>query len=52
MSYQVYSVELPQHPEAVTFIQGIVARNFAGLRWMWRHVLWIIGELLEEPYID
>ena len=41
MSYRVYSVELPEHPEAVTFIQGIVARNLFGLLWLWRHLLWI-----------
>ena len=41
MSYQVYTVALPDHPEAVMFIQGIVARNLAGLLWMWRNVLWI-----------
>lgn len=41
MSYQVYSVALPEHPQAVTFIQGIVGRNFSGLLWMWRHVSWI-----------
>ena len=41
MAYQVYTVALPEHPEAVMFIQGIVARNLAGLFWMWRNVLWI-----------
>ena len=41
MEYQVYTVALPEHPEAVMFIQGIVARNLAGLFWMWRNVLWI-----------
>jgi len=41
MSYQVYTVALPDHPEAVMFIQGIVARNLAGLLWMWRNIIWI-----------
>ena len=41
MAYQVYTVALPEHPEAVMFIQGIVARNLAGLFWMWRNLLWI-----------
>ena len=41
MAYEVYTVALPEHPEAVMFIQGIVARNLAGLLWMWRNVLWI-----------
>jgi fumigallin biosynthesis monooxygenase-like protein len=41
MSYLVYTVEVPEHPEAVMFIQGIVARNLAGLFWMWLNVLWI-----------
>ena len=41
MGYELYTVGLPEHPEAVMFIQGIVARNLAGLFWMWRNVLWI-----------
>jgi hypothetical protein len=41
MAYEVYTVALPEHPEAVMFIQGIVARNLAGLFWLWRNVLWI-----------
>jgi hypothetical protein len=41
MAYQVYTVALPEHPKAVMFIQGIVARNLAGLFWLWRNVLWI-----------
>ena len=41
MSYSVYTVEVPEQPEAIMFIQGIVARNLAGLFWMWRNVLWI-----------
>jgi fumigallin biosynthesis monooxygenase-like protein len=41
MAYQVYTVTLPEHPEAVMFIQGIVARNLAGLFWMWRNLLWL-----------
>ena len=41
MAYQVYTVTLPENPEALMFIQGIVARNLAGALWMWRNVLWI-----------
>jgi len=41
MAYEVYTVALPEHPEAVMFIQGIVARNLAGFFWMWRNLLWI-----------
>ncbi len=41
MAYELYTVALPEHPEAVMFIQGIVARNLPGLFWMWRNVLWI-----------
>jgi len=39
MAYQVCTVALPQRPEAVMFIQGIVARNLTGLFWIWRNVL-------------
>jgi heme-degrading monooxygenase HmoA len=41
MSYPVYTVELPAHPEAVVFVQGILSRNLAGLSWLWRNVLWV-----------
>jgi hypothetical protein len=34
MPYQVYTVALPEHPEAVMFMQGIVARKLAGLFWV------------------
>jgi quinol monooxygenase YgiN len=41
MSYAVYQIGLPEHPEAVVFINGFVARDRAGFFWMWKHLLWI-----------
>lgn len=37
MSYQKFSFRLaiPEKPEAVIFVQGIIARNFTGWRWLW-----------------
>lgn len=41
MSYSVYKIDLPESPEAVIFVNGILARNRAGFWWMWRNGVWI-----------
>jgi hypothetical protein len=41
MNYSVYQIDLPEHPEAVVFINGFVARDRAGFFWMWSKLLWI-----------
>lgn len=41
MSYSVYSVNLPESPEAVIFVNGFLARDRSGFFWMWRNLLWI-----------
>lgn len=40
MSYQKYGyrVSLPEHPEAIVFVVGMLARNLAGWLWMWQHM--------------
>lgn len=40
MSYQNYSyrVVLPEHPEAIVFVLGMLARNLTGWLWMWQHM--------------
>lgn len=40
-TYSIYQIDLPDHPEAVAFINGFLARDRAGLFWMWKHLLWI-----------
>jgi hypothetical protein len=40
-SYSIYQINLPEHPEAVVFINGFLARDRAGLFWMWKNLLWI-----------
>ncbi|UBF28916.1 DUF4188 domain-containing protein [Kovacikia minuta CCNUW1] len=40
-SYSIYQVDLPEHPEAVVFVNGILARDRTGFFWMWRNLLWI-----------
>jgi hypothetical protein len=34
-------VEIPEHPDAVVFVQGILSRNLMGLSWLWRNFLWV-----------
>ena len=40
MSYQKYGyrVALPEHPEAIVFVVGMLARNLTGWLWMWQHM--------------
>lgn len=40
MSYQKYGyrVVLPEHPEAIVFVQGMLARNITGWLWMWQQL--------------
>ncbi|PSB23664.1 monooxygenase family protein [Stenomitos frigidus] len=41
MSYNLYQIDLPEHPEAVIFVNGFVARDRAGFLWMWQNLFWI-----------
>lgn len=40
MSYQKYGyrVALPEQPEAIVFVVGMLARNLTGWLWMWQHM--------------
>lgn len=40
-SYSIYQIDLPEVPEAVVFVNGILARDRAGFFWMWKNVFWI-----------
>lgn len=40
-TYSIYQINLPEHPEAVVFINGFLARDRTGLFWMWKNLLWI-----------
>ncbi|GAP96671.1 monooxygenase family protein [Leptolyngbya sp. NIES-2104] len=39
--YSIYQISLPEHPQAVVFINGFLARDRAGFFWMWKNLLWI-----------
>lgn len=45
----VYTVALPEHPEAVVFVNGIIARNIKGWFWLMRHLLWIRKSVTQSP---
>ncbi|WP_017652430.1 monooxygenase family protein [Fortiea contorta] len=40
-SYSIYKIDLPENPEAVVFVNGILARDRTGFFWMWKNVQWI-----------
>jgi len=40
-TYSMYQINLTEHPEAVVFINGFLARDRAGFFWMWKNLLWI-----------
>ncbi|MEO1590205.1 MAG: DUF4188 domain-containing protein [Cyanobacteria bacterium J06632_22] len=37
----LYHVDMPEHPEAVVFVNGMLARNRAGFLWMWKKLAWL-----------
>jgi hypothetical protein len=39
--YSIYQINLPEKPEAVVFVNGLLARDRAGLFWMWKNIVWI-----------
>ncbi|MEM7725158.1 MAG: DUF4188 domain-containing protein [Cyanobacteria bacterium P01_A01_bin.45] len=41
MNYSIYSINLPERPEAVVFVNGFIARNRTGFFWMWKNLFWI-----------
>ncbi|MBD2337342.1 DUF4188 domain-containing protein [Calothrix sp. FACHB-156] len=41
MSYSIYQINLPESPEAVVFVNGIIARDRIGFFWMWKNLFWI-----------
>lgn len=40
-NYSIYQLDLPEHPDAVIFVNGFLARDRAGFWWMWKNLLWI-----------
>jgi Domain of unknown function (DUF4188) len=41
MNYAIYQIDLPEYPEAVVFVNGILSRDRAGFFWIWRNLPWI-----------
>lgn len=34
----LYQAQLPEHPEAVVFVNGMIARDRVGFFWLWRNL--------------
>jgi len=39
--YSIYQIDLPEHPEAVVFVNGFLTRDRTGFLWMWKNLTWI-----------
>ncbi|MBD1866857.1 DUF4188 domain-containing protein [Cyanobacteria bacterium FACHB-471] len=39
--YSIYQVDLPEHPQAVVFVNGMLTRDRPGFFWMWKNLTWI-----------
>ncbi|MGI0492780.1 monooxygenase family protein [Alkalinema pantanalense CENA528] len=38
LKYKLYQAALPERPEAVVFVNGMIARDRAGFLWFWRNL--------------
>jgi len=34
----IYQIQLPDHPSAIVFVNGMIARDHSGFFWLWRHL--------------
>lgn len=41
MRYSGYGINLPDEPEAIVFVNGLLARDISGFLWMWKNLVWI-----------
>ncbi len=41
MNYPIYQINLPENTQAVAFVNGMEARDFAGFLWIWKNINWI-----------
>ncbi|BAY13245.1 monooxygenase family protein [Calothrix sp. NIES-2098] len=48
MNYSSYQIDLPEHPEAVVFVNGFLARDRAGFFWMWKNMRWIKNATIQS----
>ena len=48
-SYSIYRLDLPEHPEAVVFVNGIVSRDLSGFLWMWQNLAWVRSSTFKSP---
>jgi heme-degrading monooxygenase HmoA len=49
MVKSLYSIQLPEQPNAVVFVNGIIARDRAGVFWIWRNSNSIRQSTVQAP---
>lgn len=45
----LYGIRIPENPQAVIFVNGMIARDRKGLFWLWRNLSLISGSTRKAP---
>jgi heme-degrading monooxygenase HmoA len=45
----LYQIQLPEHPNAVVFVNGMIARDRSGFFWLWRNLNGIRQSTAQAP---
>lgn len=49
MASPLYQIQLPEQPDAIVFVNGIVARDRAGFFWLWKNLNDIRQSTVKAP---
>lgn len=49
MKFAIYQIQLPDRPNAVVFVNGMIARDRSGWFWLWRNLHSIYQSTVKAP---
>ena len=49
LNSSIYHIQLPENPDAIVFVNGIIARDRSGFLWMWRNLNSIRKSTVQAP---